>query len=110
MEVAFGKSKAILEAQLGHIPGREDVRYVTMDMCDPYRSWVRDFFPNAQIVADKFHVIRLLSPAIMKERKLITSSNANPRARSLILCNSRNLDYFDRKALLIFFKKVPQAK
>lgn len=108
MEVAFGKSKAILQSQLGHIPGRENVEYVTMDMCDPYRSWVKDFFPNAQIVADKFHVIRLLGPSIMKERRLITSTNADRKARSLILCNSRRLDYFDRKALLEFLKKYPK--
>jgi len=59
MKVAFGKSRSVLEAQLAHIPGRENVEYVTMDMCDPYRSWVRSFFPQAQIVADKFHVIRI---------------------------------------------------
>ena len=108
MEVAFGKSKAILQAQLAHIPGRENVEYVTMDMCDPYRSWVRDFFPNAQIVADKFHVIRLLSPSIMKERRVITSTNADRKARGLILCNSRSLDYFDRKALHHFLKRYPK--
>ena len=108
MEVAFGKSKAVLQAQLAHIPGRENVQYVTMDMCDPYRSWVRDFFPNAQIVADKFHVIRLLSPSIMKERRLITSTNADRKARSLILCNSKKLDYFDRKALLKFLTRYPK--
>lgn len=108
MEVTFGKSKSILEAQLDYIPGKENVRYVTMDMCDPYRSWVRDFFPNAEIVADKFHVVRLLSPAIMKERRRITSSNADRRARGLILCNSRRLDYFDRKALLKFLKRYPK--
>lgn len=108
MEVAFGKSKEILSAQLAHIQGRENVKYVTMDMCDPYRSWVKDFFPQANIVADKFHVIRLLSPAIMKERRLITSKNADRKARSLILCNSRRLDYFDRKALLKFLERYPK--
>ena len=28
----------------------------------PYRSFARSFFPNAQLVADKFHVLRLISP------------------------------------------------
>lgn len=108
MEMAFGKSKEILTAQLGHIPGRENVQYVTMDMCDPYRSWVKDFFPQAKIVADKFHVLRLLSPSIMKERRVITGTNADKRSRSLILCNSKRLDYFDRKALLKFLERYPK--
>jgi transposase len=31
---------------------------------DSYRRFARSFFPRAQLVADKFHVLRLLTPAI----------------------------------------------
>ena len=34
-QAVLGKSQAELETQLSHIPGRENVRRVTMDMCDP---------------------------------------------------------------------------
>jgi len=34
------------------------------NMSDSYRSFARSFFPNAQLVADKFHVLRLLTPAM----------------------------------------------
>lgn len=105
MEVVFGKSKSIMMAQLGHIPGRENVEYVTIDMCDPYRSFIREFFPNAQIIADKFHVLRLLSPAIMKERRKIVGKNADRKARSLLLCNSKELDFFDRRAIHQYLKR-----
>lgn len=37
-----------------------------MDMSSSYRKFVREFFPNAQIVADKFHVLRILTPSIIK--------------------------------------------
>jgi hypothetical protein len=46
------------------IPGRENVRWVALDLSDSYRAFARDFFPHAQLVADKFHVLRLITPAI----------------------------------------------
>jgi transposase len=73
MEVVEGKEGAVLRAALDHIPGRESVRWVALDLSDGYRSFARDFFPNAQLVADKFHVLRLIQPAIyryLKELKL----------------------------------------
>jgi transposase len=32
-----------------------------MDLASVYRSLVRKYFPNARIVADRFHVIRLIN-------------------------------------------------
>ena len=64
MEVVEGKEGAVLRAALAHIPGRENVRWVALDLSDSYRAFARDFFPNAQLVADKFHVLRLITPAI----------------------------------------------
>jgi transposase len=64
MEVVEGKEGAVLRAALDHIPGRENVRWVALDLSDSYRAFARDFFPNAQLVADKFHVLRLITPAI----------------------------------------------
>ena len=64
MELVEGKSSAELTVALQHIPGRENVRWVSLDMSDSYRSFARNFFPKAQLVADKFHVLRLLTPAI----------------------------------------------
>lgn len=57
MELAEGRTVAQLEAQLSYIPGRENVRFVVLDMCDPFRKFAQRFFPNARLVADKFHVL-----------------------------------------------------
>jgi transposase len=46
------------------IPGRENVRWVSLDMSDSNRGFARSLFPRAQLVADKFHVLRLLTPTI----------------------------------------------
>jgi transposase len=69
MEVVEGKDGATLRSNLEHIPGRENVRFVALDLSDGYRSFARSFFPNAQLVADKFHVLRLITPAIHRRIK-----------------------------------------
>jgi transposase len=84
MELVEGKSGAELRAALEYIPGRENVRWVTLDMSDSYRSFARSFFPNAKLVADKFHVLRLLTPAIHRAlRALNLPKEALPMYRVL---------------------------
>jgi transposase len=91
MELVEGKSGAELSAALQYIPGREHVRWVTLDMSDSYRSFARSFFPNAQLVADKFHVLRLLTPAIHRAlRALNLPKEALPMYR-LLRKNPRDL-------------------
>jgi transposase len=110
MDVVFGKKVDDLVARLAHIPGRENVRLVTLDMSDGYRSFIKGFFPNAQLIADKFHVIRLLSPLILKERKRIVGTNANRRARTLLLCSAKNLDWEDECAIRQYLDRYPRLK
>lgn len=110
MEVVKGKSINELVDGLRYIPGRENVRFVTMDMCDSYRGFIRLFFPQAHIVADKFHVLRLLSTAIMRERKSITGTKATRRARRLLLVSSKKLDHWDQKAIREGLSAYPKLK
>jgi transposase len=58
-------------------------------MSDSYRSFVKEFFPNAEMIADKFHVLRLLTPAINKRRVQITGDKRKLPLRWLLL--NRNL-------------------
>jgi len=68
MEVVEGKRGDKLLAALSHIPGRENVRFVALDLCDPYKRFTKAFFPNAQLVADKFHVLRIV-PALVRHHR-----------------------------------------
>jgi len=43
------------------LQGRHKVKMVCIDMNSAYRRLVREWFPNARIVADRFHVIRLVN-------------------------------------------------
>lgn len=107
-EAVIGKTQAELEAATAHIPGRENVHWATIDMCDPYRNFIRSFFPNAKIVADKFHVLRLLTPALLKKRKEISGTRADLRAKKLLLMSAKNLNYAERLALDRFLQRYPE--
>jgi transposase len=110
MEVVNGRTGPELEAALVHIPGRQNVRTVAIDMSDAYKSFVRRFFPNATIVADKFHVLRLLSPAINRHRKAITGDVRTNPLRRLLLRNGRDLDARSRWALRTWLAQHPTLR
>ncbi len=106
-EAVIGKTQAELEAATAHIPGRENVMWATLDMCDPYRNYIRSFFPNAKMVADKFHVLRLLTPSLLRKRKEISGTRADLRAKKLLLMSAKNLTYSERLALDRFLQRYP---
>ena len=110
MELVNGKTTAQLHASLGHIEGRERVRFVSMDMCDPYRKFAREMFPNAQLVADKFHVLRLIVPALNRRRKAITGDKRGLPVRRLLLKNYRDLSPRMQWALWQWLNKHPELR
>jgi transposase len=61
VDVVLGRSEASLEGYLERLGGKEAVRIVCMDLSSTYRAIARKYFPNAKIVADRFHVIRLIN-------------------------------------------------
>jgi transposase len=110
MEVVEGRTGDELEAALASIPGRENVRAIALDLSDPYKRFARRFFPNAVLVADKFHVLRLLSPAINRHRKLITGDRRSLPVRRLLLRNGRDLDPHTRWILRTWLAKYPALR
>jgi transposase len=60
-DVVLGRSELSLESYFANLEGKDRVRVVCMDLASVYRSIVRKHLPNACIVADRFHVIRLIN-------------------------------------------------
>ena len=56
-----GRSAADMRDFLQSLQGRHKVKMVCIDMNSAYLRLVREWFPNARIVADRFHVIRLVN-------------------------------------------------
>lgn len=70
-----GRSEAELMSFLKTLKGRKRVKVVCMDMHAPYRKMVRKWFPNAKIVTDRFHVIKLINHHFTRACKLIDNEN-----------------------------------
>jgi len=109
-EVVHGKTTATLDASLSYIQGRENVKNVCLDLCDPFKNFARNHFPNAKIIADKFHVLRLLNPAINRHRKEITGDHRSNPVRKLLLRNGHRLEYFEHKALWTWLNHHPTMR
>lgn len=60
---------------------RNQVKYVVMDMSSVFRSMARSCFPKAKIVADKFHVNRLVTWAFEDMRKNVQKEFYHKRRR-----------------------------
>lgn len=65
-DVVLGRTEASLGAYLARLPGRDKVAVVVMDLSETYRRIVQKYFPNAKIVADRFHVIRWINHQFLK--------------------------------------------
>lgn len=65
-DVVLGHSEAGLRSYLKRLPGKEHVRVIVMDLSETYRRIARQYFPNAMIVADRFHVVRLVNQHFLK--------------------------------------------
>jgi len=65
-DVVLGRSEASLRSYLKHLPGKENVRVIVMDLSETYRRIAQQYFPNALIVADRFHVVRLVNQHFLK--------------------------------------------
>ena len=65
-DVVEGRSGLSLARFFSRLKGRENVRVVCIDLSSSYRTLVRRWFPRALIVADRFHVIRLVHHHLLK--------------------------------------------
>jgi transposase len=72
-DIVKGRSEADLSSYLASLTGKERVKVVCMDLSSTYRSIVTKHFPNAKIVADRFHVIRLLQHQCMMTYRELSS-------------------------------------
>jgi transposase len=110
MELVEGKTAECLYSGLHTIPGRENVRWAVTDLADSYKSFLKDFFPKVELVADKFHVLRLLHGAINKRRKEITGDKRTNPIRRLLLRSRAKLEPFQRRAIDAWLTEHPELQ
>lgn len=107
-DVVLGRSEASLASYLKGLKGKEGVRIVCMDLSPTYRSIAGKYFPNARIVADRFHVIRLVNQHFLAcWRELDPAGAKNRGLLSLLRRHRRNLKPEQRQRLAHYFREHP---
>lgn len=91
-DVVLGRSEVALESYFQSLKGKEEVQVVCMDLSSTYRSLIRKHMPQARIVADRFHVIRLVNHHFLSTwRQLDPIGSKNRGLLSLIRRHQENL-------------------
>lgn len=108
------RTKKVVLAHLKAMPDRERVKLVTMDMWKPYADSVRETMPQAAIVVDKFHVVRMASLAMEQVRKAQREA-LEPKARRklmhdrfILLRRPKDLDDTQRATMAGWFEMFPK--
>ena len=84
VEVLPNRNKPTVINRLQSLPGREKVRYVAIDMWNPYRDAVDAELPQAKIVVDKFHVVRMANQCLEDVRKALRAELEPKQRRGLM--------------------------
>lgn len=71
VEILHNRNKETISKYLNGLHNKESIKYVAMDMWRPYKDAVEEILPNAMIVIDKFHVVKMANEALEKVRKSV---------------------------------------
>jgi transposase len=131
-DIVKGRSPGALASYFQKLPGKEAVKVICIDLSSTYRSVIKRYFPNAKIVADRFHVIRLMlhqclqtyqeiDPGMKNQRGLLAALRTNPdnltperlKRRDEYLKQHpaiHSIYQFKRKLHRVLMKKTMQAR
>jgi transposase len=97
-------------------PERQAIVEVSMDMWSPYRSAVERHLPQAEIVADRFHVAQNLNRAVTKARRDIQREAPDEvkdclkGARWVLVKNQANLSEKEQAKLALLYETSAELK
>ncbi len=105
VDMLHNRNKDTVAKYLTRMEHKDRVQYVAMDMWTPYRDAVQAVLPEATIVIDKFHVVRMANDAIERVRKGLRGELTLKQKRGLmhdrfvLLKRERDLTQQDRLKL-----------
>src|SRR6185312_468780 len=107
-DVVLGRSEASLEDYLVKLEGKHRVQVVCIDLAAHYRALVRKHFPQARIVADRFHVVRTVNHHFLAcWQDLDPLGSKNRGLVSLMRRHRHNLTLQQHERLSIYLKEKP---
>lgn len=108
-DVVLGRSEMALETYFRRLPAKERVSVVVIDLSETYRSIIKKHFPNAKIVSDRFHVIRLINHHFLKLWQQIDPVGRKNRGLlSLMRRHEKNLSAEQKIKLQRYFTEHPE--
>jgi transposase len=100
------KSEEIIEVlKAKSQEARENVKEVSVDMWGGFQKVIKEVFPNALIVIDRFHVMKLVNKAVNKIRLLLELKGL--KNRCLILKNGEDLTEEEKAELRQLLNQSP---
>ena len=99
--------------RLSEFSQRDKIELVLMDMWRPYKQATHDILPQARIVIDKFHVVKMASEAMERIRKDLRETLTDRQRRTLkrdrfiLLKRQHNLKEEDQMLLLTWLDNFP---
>ena len=106
-----------LKPYFKNLPDAEKVEWVCTDMWRPFKRSFQDYLQNATLVIDKFHVVRMASEMMEKERKQMQSQfnkaarlHAKKNLRWLTLKRPNSLNEQELAMLEDMSKTMPKLK
>lgn len=117
VDIVQSRKSIVLDKYFSKYPleVREKVKFISMDMYDPYVKLVKKYFKNAVIVFDKFHIMANFTKALNKIRievmnEYATNSIEYKRLKKhwkLILTLNNDKWTYDHLKLSYFDRKIP---
>lgn len=102
VDMLVNRNKDTVAKYLTRMANHDKVLYVAMDMWAPYRDAVMAVMPQAMIVIDKFHVVRMANDAMERARKSIRAELTLKQKRGLMhdrfVLLKRQRDLTDKEA------------
>ena len=83
LDLLATRRQDVVTNYLMKLKDRQKVEIVSMDMWNPYRAAVKAVLPQARIVVDKFHVVRMANDALERVRKGLRKELKPSQSRTL---------------------------
>ena len=84
VELLANRNQDTIAKYLTGLKGKDKVQYVAMDMWKPYKAAVNAVLPQATVVIDKFHIVKMANEALEKVRKSMRADLTLKQKRGLM--------------------------
>lgn len=84
LDLLVNRNQDTIAKYLTGLKGKDKIQYVAMDMWRPYKTAVNAVLPQAIVVIDKFHIVKMANEAMEKVRKCMRAELTIKQKRGLM--------------------------